>query len=142
MEDLRARAGSADRRHHPTAANGDQGNSESFDPSISADGRYVTFASGASDLVPGDTNGVADVFVVPINCNGGETAAVSVAENSTAVATVIATDPDVGQTLSYSISGGADAAKFSIGSSTGRSRLFPHQTLRHRLTPAATISTT
>ena len=30
-----------------------------------------------------------------------------------------ATDPDVGQTLSYSISGGADANKFTIGHSTG-----------------------
>ena len=30
-----------------------------------------------------------------------------------------ATDPDAGQTLSYSISGGADASKFTIGSTTG-----------------------
>src|SRR6266849_9464858 len=33
------------------------------DPSISADGRYIAFASGATDLVPGDTNGALDVFV-------------------------------------------------------------------------------
>ena len=32
-------------------------------PSISADGRYVAFASHATNLVAGDTNGVADVFV-------------------------------------------------------------------------------
>jgi Tol biopolymer transport system component len=32
-------------------------------PSISADGRFVAFESGSSDLVPGDTNGKADVFV-------------------------------------------------------------------------------
>lgn len=32
-------------------------------PSISADGRFVAFLSGASNLVPGDTNGMADVFV-------------------------------------------------------------------------------
>jgi Tol biopolymer transport system component len=31
-------------------------------PGISADGRRVTFRSGASNLVPGDTNGVEDVF--------------------------------------------------------------------------------
>ena len=31
--------------------------------SISTDGRYVAFHSGASNLVPGDTNGVGDVFV-------------------------------------------------------------------------------
>src|SRR5205085_2668883 len=30
---------------------------------ISADGRYVTFASYASNLVSGDTNGTLDVFV-------------------------------------------------------------------------------
>ena len=55
-----------------------------------------------------------------ITSNGGSnTAAVSIAENTTAVTTVTATDPDVGQTLSYSISGGADASKFTIGSSTG-----------------------
>lgn len=33
------------------------------DPSISADGRYIAFASAANDLVAGDTNGASDVFV-------------------------------------------------------------------------------
>lgn len=32
-------------------------------PSISADGRFVVFRSAATNLVPGDTNGVDDVFV-------------------------------------------------------------------------------
>ncbi len=32
-------------------------------PSISADGRFVAFQSWASNLVPGDTNGTADVFL-------------------------------------------------------------------------------
>jgi N-acetylglucosamine-6-sulfatase len=40
-----------------------QGNALSSDPAISADGRYVAFASAASNLVAGDTNGVTDVFV-------------------------------------------------------------------------------
>ena len=30
---------------------------------ISGNGRYVSFASGAADLVADDTNGVADIFV-------------------------------------------------------------------------------
>jgi Tol biopolymer transport system component len=38
-------------------------NAPSFSPDVSADGRFVAFASNASDLVPGDTNGAADVFV-------------------------------------------------------------------------------
>ena len=38
---------------------------------------------------------------------GGNSAALSVAENTTAITTVTATDPDAGQTMRYSISGGA-----------------------------------
>lgn len=45
------------------ASDGTQGDGESQLPSISADGRYVAFASEASNLVPGDTNGWSDVFV-------------------------------------------------------------------------------
>ena len=50
---------------------------------------------------------------------GGATAAINVVENTTAVTTVTATDVDTRQTLTYSISGGADATKFAINSSTG-----------------------
>jgi Tol biopolymer transport system component len=42
---------------------GEQGNGYSSAPSISADGRFVAFASYATDLVAGDTNGAYDVFV-------------------------------------------------------------------------------
>ncbi|MSR61960.1 MAG: hypothetical protein EXS08_05905 [Planctomycetes bacterium] len=44
-------------------SSGLQGNGESEYPTLSADGRLVAFWSRASNLVPGDTNGVADVFV-------------------------------------------------------------------------------
>ena len=57
-----------DRKLHKTArvsvgTAGQQGNSDSYVPSISADGRYVAFESDASTLVPGDSNGHTDVFV-------------------------------------------------------------------------------
>jgi len=39
------------------------GNLGSCGPAISADGRYVTFFSWASNLVPGDTNEWGDIFV-------------------------------------------------------------------------------
>lgn len=42
---------------------GAPGNLYSYDPSISGDGRYVAFSSSSSDLLPGDSNGVLDVFV-------------------------------------------------------------------------------
>jgi Tol biopolymer transport system component len=38
------------------SSQGVQGNFESHDPSISADGRYVAFTSSAENLVPGDTH--------------------------------------------------------------------------------------
>lgn len=42
---------------------GDQANRYSAYPAISADGRYVTFKSDASNLVAGDTNERSDIFV-------------------------------------------------------------------------------
>jgi Tol biopolymer transport system component len=45
------------------ASGGTQGNGRSDLPSISRDGRYVAFFSAATNLVPGDTNGKADIFV-------------------------------------------------------------------------------
>lgn len=45
------------------ASDGRQGNDFSEQPVLSADGRYVAFASAASNLVPGDTNGTEDIFV-------------------------------------------------------------------------------
>ncbi|MGQ0845793.1 MAG: TolB family protein [Sporichthyaceae bacterium] len=42
---------------------GVQANHESFNPSISADGRFVAFDSFADNLVPGDRNGRFDVFL-------------------------------------------------------------------------------
>jgi Tol biopolymer transport system component len=39
------------------------GNSGSYNPSISADGRFVAFSSLASNIVPGDTNNTYDIFV-------------------------------------------------------------------------------
>ena len=46
-----------------TTENGTQANRESGNPSISTDGRYVVFTSGASNLVPEDTNITSDVFL-------------------------------------------------------------------------------
>jgi len=42
---------------------GNQGNGYSDFPAVSADGRYITFFSTASNLVVGDTNNRVDVFV-------------------------------------------------------------------------------
>jgi fibronectin type III domain protein/WD40 repeat protein len=39
-------------------------NGRSFEPSISYDGRYVAFESYSNNLVPNDTNGAGDIFVL------------------------------------------------------------------------------
>jgi Tol biopolymer transport system component len=44
-------------------SNGLQANGDSYGPSISADGRFIAFESVATNLVTGDTNAVADIFV-------------------------------------------------------------------------------
>ncbi len=86
---------------------------------------YIKFLSGnaAGDLpqliVTYGGGGGATNQPPVITSNGGEvTANISLPENTTAVTTVTATDPD-GQSLTYSISGGADAALFSINPSDG-----------------------
>ncbi len=45
------------------AAGGVSGNGRSTAPALSADGRIVAFESLADNLVPGDTNGLPDIFV-------------------------------------------------------------------------------
>lgn len=42
---------------------GEQGNHRSYEPFISADGRYIAYSSYASNLVPGDTNGTWDILI-------------------------------------------------------------------------------
>jgi hypothetical protein len=59
-------------------------------------------------------------FAPVITSNGGgDTANVSIGENTVAVTTVTATDVDAGTTLAFAISGGADAAKFQINAASG-----------------------
>ena len=57
-------------------SSGAEGNDVSFNASINADGRYVAFVSGATNLVTGDTNGRRDVFVY--DRQTGQTTRVSV----------------------------------------------------------------
>lgn len=55
---------------------GGEGNSGSSGAALSADGRYVAFASFASNLVPNDTNSATDIFVH--DRESGETTRVSI----------------------------------------------------------------
>jgi Tol biopolymer transport system component len=63
---LLARAAAASPQHPlecvSVSSTGESADDDSYYPSISADGRYVAFSSDATNLVPGDSNGVSDVF--------------------------------------------------------------------------------
>jgi len=60
-------------------SNGVQGNAGSLVPSMSEDARIVAFASSSTNLVPGDLNGLQDVFVH--DRQTGQTMLVSVDSN-------------------------------------------------------------
>jgi len=63
------------------ASNGVQGNNYSVNSSISNDGRYIAFESGASNLVSGDTNNASDIFVR--DRQTGQINRISIASNGT-----------------------------------------------------------
>lgn len=63
------------------ASDGTQGNNNSNQSAISADGRYIAFISSADNLVAGDTNSEYDIFVH--DRQSGQTTRVSVASDGT-----------------------------------------------------------
>jgi hypothetical protein len=82
---------SGDTTRVSTDSSGVQGDGLSDGPSIRGDGRYVAFRSSSSNLVPGDTNGYADVFVKDMV--SGDTTRVST--DSSAVQGVIQDDTSI-----------------------------------------------
>ena len=88
------------------------------DPGVSS----VTYDSAEGAYAPRLMVTYTGGNVAPtIVSNGaGASASLDVAENSTAVTTVVASDADLpAQAITYSISGGADAARFNVNPSTG-----------------------
>ena len=87
-----------------------------------------SFAFSVDDGVGANSSAVVNFAITPVNDNtpiitsdgGAATASISIAENTTAVTTVTATDADLpSQNLTYSVVGGADAASFTIDGVTG-----------------------
>ncbi|HYJ82739.1 MAG TPA: cadherin domain-containing protein [Allosphingosinicella sp.] len=93
----------------PTDANGDN----VYEVTVTVSGGGYSDSQAVAVTV-GNVN---EAPVIGSN-GGGATAAISRAENGTSVTTVTATDPE-NMALTYSIWGGADAAKFTIDSATG-----------------------
>lgn len=106
--------------HLSTTANATPGNAPSYSPVLSADGRYAVFQSFASNLVSGDTNNTADIFVIDLN--GGAISRVSTAAdgtqaNSHSSSAVISAD---GRTVVFS----SAASNLVSGDTNGRYDIF------------------
>ena len=80
----------------------------------------VRATSGAASDTQAIAITVTNVNEAPVitSSGGGANGAASVAENTTAVLTVTSTDPE-NTARTYSLAGGADAARFAINASTG-----------------------
>ncbi|UCF79287.1 MAG: PD40 domain-containing protein [Candidatus Eiseniibacteriota bacterium] len=122
-----------DRQTHETTrvsvdSAGNQGNDMSLSASISADGRFAAFESDATNLVPGDTNGVRDIFVH--DRSTGQTTRVSVSSSG---------NQADGRSFSPSI-GGQDGryvvfcsnASNLVPGDTGREDIFVHDRQTHQ----------
>ena len=103
----------------------------SDNPTASAANRTITWAvtdangSNASNGTKTSSSVTSTVNIAAINDapvitsnGGGATASISLAEKNLAVTTVTATDAE-GGSITYSLTGGADQAKFTINATTG-----------------------
>ncbi len=104
------------------ATNGKAGNKASSEPTLSKTGRYIAFASLASNLVPNDTNLVADCFVR--DQVSKKTTRVSVSTSGTE-GNSLCWGPainDTGRFVAYA----ANASNLVSGDNNGRQDVFLH----------------
>jgi len=104
------------------SSGGVQGAQVSYAPSISADGRYVAFASRAANLVPGDTNKTDDIFVRDRQTGHTERVSVNTAGtqgNGTSFAPVISPD---GRLVAFTSS----STNLASGDTNGTADIFVH----------------
>ena len=129
------------------ADDGSEANGLSTHARLSASGRHVAFRSAASNLVPGDNNGLSDVFVRD-TCLGAvacspSTARVSVASDGSEPVDPSASDGDApaisadGRYLAFT----SPAANLVAGDDNGRSDVFLRDTCAGAA-PGCTPSTT
>ncbi|MEO8392888.1 MAG: cadherin domain-containing protein, partial [Chloroflexota bacterium] len=89
---------------------------------VTASGDLVTAWNSSADLSNYDVSGrifALNAAPVIISDGGGATTVFTVAEHQTVVTQVVATDRVSSSSVSYTISGGADAALFAINTATG-----------------------
>ncbi len=108
---------------------GTAGTGNSLQASISGDGRYVAYASDATNLVAGDTNGVRDIFLRDVT--GGTTTRVSVATGGTEATGGASRAPSINRNSGSADDGryiafGSEATNLVAGDTNGVSDVFVH----------------
>ncbi|TWT43990.1 Protein TolB [Phycisphaerae bacterium RAS1] len=119
---VRDRSGAATTRVS-VSVGGSQANGASRAASISADGRYVAFASDASNLVGDDDNGVTDIFVR--DRNTGATIRVSLSSTGQETDGACANPHIAGDNGRYIVFE-SDATNFTSGGTGGRRHIYRH----------------
>ena len=118
------------------APGGAESNGDSAFPSISADDRYVAYASFATNLVPGDTNGAMDVFLLDLQTGTTELVSVSslgVQGNAGSYRPSVSSD---GRFVAFS----SDASNLVAGDTNGKRDVFVRDRL-NGTTERVSIST-
>ena len=117
-------------------SDGNETDGTAYQPRLSANGRRVAFGSDATNLVPGDTNGLYDIFVHDVKT--GSTVRVSVdSEGNQQTAS--------GETHAISASGrfvafSSAAANLAAGDTNGQADIFVHDMKTRRTTRVSTNS--
>lgn len=103
-----------------THSSGAQANGESHRAEISADGRWVAFESDATNLVPGDTNSLRDVFLHDLSSGATERVSIDVAGTGTNGASGWATLSADGRFVAYA----SAATNIAAGDTNGLDDVF------------------
>lgn len=113
------------------STSGNPGNGSSLHADISADGRFVTFESGASDLVAGDTNNDSDVFLRDLQT--GVTTLVSVAANGDPATGPSGYSPTISAEGRY-VAFISSASNLVATDTHGTTNVFVRDTVEHKTT--------
>ena len=124
------------------ASNGEQASCPScpsliVSPSISSDGRYAVFVSKANNLVAGDTNSAADIFVHDLRTK--QTTRVSINSKGEQAA-VYSTDPSISADGRYVVFGSA-AGNLVARDTNSMPDIFVHDRLTKQTTRVSVSST-
>ncbi|MCY7382249.1 MAG: calcium-binding protein [Microcoleus sp. CAN_BIN18] len=116
---------------------GNQGNIGSFNPSISADGRFVAFDSLADNLVAADTNSTRDIFVRDIQTNTTTRVSVNSSGNQGNLGSISAVISANGRFVAFQ----SNASNLVTEDINGTSDIFVHDRLTNTTSMASINST-